>query len=83
MQVAPMQQADFMSSPSMLPTPEFSGTNNQVEGVDEADLLKTDGKYIYTISDNLRSITLAYPTTSPNVVSNLSFVNQNPSAIFV
>jgi uncharacterized secreted protein with C-terminal beta-propeller domain len=54
-----------------------------VQGVDEADLLKTDGKYIYTISDNILSITLAYPPTSTSVVSNLSFVNQNPSAIFI
>ena len=29
---------------------EFSGTNVQVQGVDEADIIKTDGKYIYTLS---------------------------------
>jgi uncharacterized secreted protein with C-terminal beta-propeller domain len=64
-------------------TPDYSGTNNQVQGVDEADLLKTDGRYIYTISDNLLSIILAYPATSASVVANLSFVNLNPSAIFI
>jgi len=30
--------------------PNFSETNTQVDGVDEADITKTDGKYIYTIS---------------------------------
>ena len=29
---------------------DFSATNTQVEGVDEADIVKTDGKYIYTLS---------------------------------
>jgi inhibitor of cysteine peptidase len=28
----------------------FTGTNVQVEGVDEADLVKTDGKRIFTLS---------------------------------
>lgn len=29
---------------------EFSTTNNQVAGVDEADIVKTDGEYIYTVT---------------------------------
>lgn len=31
----------------------YSQTNLQVEGVDEADIVKTDGKYIYYIKDNM------------------------------
>ena len=31
---------------------EYSNTNLQVKNVDEADITKTDGKYIYSISDN-------------------------------
>lgn len=31
---------------------DYSKTNNQVENVDEADIVKTDGKYIYYISQN-------------------------------
>lgn len=31
---------------------DHSTTNKQVEGVDEADLVKTDGSYIYSISEN-------------------------------
>ncbi len=30
----------------------FSGTNVQVAGVDEADLVKTDGRYIYSLLDS-------------------------------
>lgn len=36
---------------------EYSGTNNQVEGVDEADLVKTDGEYIYSIMNGRVTIT--------------------------
>ena len=32
---------------------EFSGTNNQEEGVDEADFLKTDGYHVYMLNGNL------------------------------
>lgn len=31
---------------------DFSQTNNQVSGVDEADLVKTDGQFLYTIKEN-------------------------------
>ena len=33
----------------------FSDTNVQVEGVDEADIIKTDGKYIYVLGNSVRS----------------------------
>ena len=31
---------------------DFSGTNNQEEGVDEADFVKTDGYHIYVLNGN-------------------------------
>lgn len=49
--------------------PKFSTTNNQVIGVDEADMLKTDGTYIYTISNKVVSITQAYPSSKAKVLS--------------
>lgn len=33
------------------PGADYSGTNVQVKGVDEGDIVKTDGKYIYILSD--------------------------------
>lgn len=36
----------------------FTGTNVQVEGVDEADLVKTDGERIYTLVDGTLRISL-------------------------
>jgi uncharacterized secreted protein with C-terminal beta-propeller domain len=41
--------------------PEYSTTNVQVEGVDEADVVKTDGTYIYAISNQTVVILRAYP----------------------
>lgn len=35
---------------------DYSGTNVQVEGIDEADILKTDGKYIYAMFGNLLKV---------------------------
>ena len=37
-------------------TPDYSGTNVQVKGVDEADIVKTDGNYIYYIAGNQLNI---------------------------
>lgn len=38
-------------------TKDYSETNIQVEGVDEADIVKTDGDYIYSLSENSVVIT--------------------------
>ncbi|MBT6068666.1 hypothetical protein HOG48_02840, partial [Candidatus Peregrinibacteria bacterium] len=40
---------------------DFSETNVQVEGVDEADFVKNDGKYIYMVKDGEVRIIEAYP----------------------
>src|SRR5690242_10494547 len=40
------------SSSSVSSSPSHSETNNQVAGVDELDTVKTDGQYIYTVSNN-------------------------------
>lgn len=50
-------------------TSDYSTTNVQVAGVDEADIVKTDGTYIYTLSRNTLSIVLAYPANQAQLVS--------------
>jgi inhibitor of cysteine peptidase len=52
---------------------DFSGTNIQVEGVDEADIVKTDGEYIYIVSGNNLTIVKAYPPEEARVVTKLTF----------
>jgi inhibitor of cysteine peptidase len=52
----------------------YSTTNIQVEGVDEADIVKTDGKYIYVATNN-------YYSASQNNVYILKADPQDPRVI--
>ena len=44
------------TAPARVEGEDFSGTNNQEAGVDEADFLKTDGYHIYYLQENLLHI---------------------------
>lgn len=48
-----------------------SETNVQTTGVDEADMIKTDGEYIYTATGRTVSIVKASPATEMEVVATL------------
>jgi inhibitor of cysteine peptidase len=61
---------------------DYSQTNNQVAGVDEADMLKTDGEYIYTITENTVFIVKSYPGANAQVVSTIK-LNDTPVSLFV
>ncbi len=62
---------------------DFSKTNVQVEGVDEADIVKTDGKYIYTATKNYITISKAYPVEETELSSKIKLDNATPQEIFV
>jgi uncharacterized secreted protein with C-terminal beta-propeller domain len=64
------------------PAEQYSQTNVQVQGVDEADIVKNDGKYIYTISGNSLVIVDAYPANTAKIVSELKFKG-TPRNMFV
>src|SRR6266849_428912 len=49
----------------------YSTTNVQVQGVDELDTVKTDGQYIYTITNNALVIVKAYHANEAEVVSRI------------
>ncbi|WP_248924854.1 beta-propeller domain-containing protein [Paenibacillus hamazuiensis] len=61
--------------------PDYSKTNVQVQVVDEADVIKTDGKYIYQVNRGRIVIAEAYPADNMNVVSTLQFENRQLSPI--
>jgi uncharacterized secreted protein with C-terminal beta-propeller domain len=50
---------------------DYSDTNIQVAGVDEADIVKTDGDYIYLVSGNKTIIVSAYPPEQARVLSEI------------
>lgn len=50
---------------------DYSTTNTQVINVDEADILKNDGKYIYMIAKNKLVIVEAFPAETMKKVSEI------------
>ncbi len=61
---------------------DYSTTNIQVAGVDEADIVKTDGKYIYTVSQNNITVSQAYPSEEAKLLSQIK-INGNLREIFI
>lgn len=67
---------------------QFTTTNTQVQGVDEADIVKTDGKYIYYIANNAVRIVECDADAKMNLISKIDlpdFVDfyYNPSEMFL
>ncbi len=56
-------------------TPGYSSTNVQVAGVDELDMVKTDGTYLYVASTNEVVVFLAYPAKDLHVVHRIVLAN--------
>ena len=69
---------------------EYSKTNVQVEDVDEADIVKNDGKYIYVVTGNKISIIDAYPSENMKILSSIEldgivnelFINDDKLVVF-
>ena len=57
---------------SNLESVSYSETNIQVSGVDEPDSVKTDGSFIYVLSNSQISIVKSYPVSESQVVSMIS-----------
>ncbi len=64
-------------------TAEYSTTNVQVAGVDEADVVKSDGEYLYVVSSSYIYILKAYPTAQAEVVSKIDINETYGAQIYV
>lgn len=71
--------SDLTSNSSV---PDYSTTNNQVVGVDEADIIKTDGSYVYALVRNDLLIIKVSPPVSSEIVGKISFESR-PQDIFI
>lgn len=82
---APMAEGDNAAPAPAPGSPDYSTTNVQVEGVDEADVVKNDGEFIYMVTRNTVRIVKAFPAAEMSEVSKLevSDKNFNPSEIYV
>jgi uncharacterized secreted protein with C-terminal beta-propeller domain len=78
-------QFGMSAMPTAVPTidtsPDYSTTNIQVKGVDEADIIKTDGKYLYILTGGTLVIVDAYPAEVSKIVS-MTQVDGQPFEIF-
>ena len=54
---------------------DFSKTNIQVEGVDEPDVVKTDGTYLYILANGKIFIIRAFPPGEATVLSKITATN--------
>jgi len=61
---------------------DYSRTNVQVAGVDEADIVKTDGRYIYALAKQDLYIIEAYPPAKAGILARIAF-RDRPSEIFL
>lgn len=72
--------AEMDSSAEKSPGSNYSQTNIQVEGVDEADIIKTDGRYLYLVANSRLYLIDAADPAAMRVVSSVSFKNEVESA---
>jgi len=89
-----MYETGILSSTKSTQAPatsqDYSTTNIQVAGVDEADIVKNDGKYIYAVSGSNVVIVEAYPAASAKILSTIEsegsvqeiFINKDKLIVF-
>ncbi|MCB9358987.1 beta-propeller domain-containing protein [Candidatus Woesearchaeota archaeon] len=83
MAVDGMEEADIATAANTKASgADYSETNIQVEGVDEADIIKTDGDYIYTVSNNILYIIKAYPGEDAEIISTIK-LDYTPEGLFI
>ena len=70
-------ESSSSSSSSSLNTKDYSTTNIQVENVDEADIVKTDGDYIYSISEDNVIITDVKDPKQPKIIATIKSENED------
>lgn len=80
--VMPKAVTSNIQAPSGGTATDYSKTNIQVEGVDEADFVKNDGKYIYVIAQNKLVILDAFPASDAKILSS-TLIEGRPKDLFV
>ena len=56
--------------------PSYTGTNVQVQGVDELDRVKTDGTHLFVSTRDSVALINAYPPNSTAILTTLSYPNK-------
>jgi uncharacterized secreted protein with C-terminal beta-propeller domain len=84
---APTAAPASSSSAAQAATNDYSTTNVQVPGVDEADIVKTDGQYLYVIGNNNQAVYILDASSqnpqNAQVVSEIFLNNSYLSGIYL
>jgi len=76
MSMVPTAEQSVNENAKAVSNDEYSTTNVQVQGVDEADIVKTDGEYIYQVNKGKIVVVKAYPEEEMEVISTISFAGE-------
>jgi len=77
-------QAESLSGSAPENPDDFSSTNLQVLGVDEPDIVKTDGVFLYIIAQATAWIVRAYPSNNVSLAAQINFTDgTQPHDIFI
>ncbi len=82
------ESAAFEKAPaakSISGSTDYSQTNVQVQGVDEADIVKTDGKYIYQVNNQKVVVAEVYPPEDMRIISMIEFGDNSfqPTELYI
>ena len=81
-EAAPTVSAGSASTQTAGPS-HYTTTNVQERGVDEGDLVKTDGKYIYTLRNNELLIAKTWPVADTKLAARVTFQNLQAQQIYL
>ena len=77
--IAPQSQEMEMNNSMQ----DYSETNVQVEGVKEADIVKTDGEYIYYLSVNKLVIVDAKEPSNMNILTEIEYIQDEKNSLSI
>ena len=85
MEMAPAMAEDSGAKSAIQSQNSYSETNVQVEGVDEADIVKTDGTYLYFVNGQNIRIVKTHPGNAMQLMSliDLEEVSFSPQDLYI
>ena len=80
-----MNTSAAVSQKSKESSSDYSTTNVQVQGVDEADIVKTDGEYLYQVNNDKIVIAKIYPSDGMKMIKTIKLADENlyPMELYV
>ena len=78
-----LKGSDVIAASQERASRSYTDTNVQVQGIDEADIVKTDGQFIYHIVGTKVIITRAWPAESLGIARELDYESFSPGTLYV